>query len=173
MVGGIGPRDTFPQASSHRGRIGRALILKETPGRETSTLRFVLGDQLTPDMSSLEDLDPAREADAFQWVELPNTHGMALFADGGILASKPYAASGRYIHRMSDYCDGCPFNPKESLGPDACPFNFLYWDFLARNRELLEGNARMGLVLASLDRMDRERVSAIRSRARDFLNALE
>ena len=66
-------------------------------------------------------------ADAFEWVELPNTHGLAIHADGGITGSKPYAASGAYINRMSDYCRLCPYNPRETTGPDACPFNLLYW----------------------------------------------
>jgi deoxyribodipyrimidine photolyase-related protein len=111
-------------------------------------------------------------ADAFEWVELPNTHGMALFADGGILGSKPYAASGKYIHRMSDYCTGCRFQVKEALGPDACPFNFLYWDFLARHQSKLRANPRMGLVYKSMDRMDSERLTALRCQARDFLQKL-
>ena len=73
-------------------------------------------------------------ADAYEWVELPNTHGMATFADGGIIGSKPYAASGAYINRMSDYCGGCRFDVKARFGADACPFNALYWDFMIRNR---------------------------------------
>ena len=78
--------------------------------------------------------------DAFEWVELPNVVGMALFADGGQLASKPYAASGKYIDRMSNYCKGCAYTPKETLGPTACPFNALYWDFLERHPERLGKN---------------------------------
>jgi deoxyribodipyrimidine photolyase-related protein len=70
-------------------------------------------------------------ADAFEWVELPNTIGMSQFADGGLLASKPYAASGAYIQRMSDYCGTCAYNVKARVGPQACPFNFLYWRFIA------------------------------------------
>ncbi|MGD9265725.1 MAG: cryptochrome/photolyase family protein, partial [Lysobacterales bacterium] len=71
--------------------------------------------------------------DAFAWVELPNTHGMALFADGGLLASKPYCASGGYINRMSDYCADCAFRPGKKTGAEACPFNYLYWHFLVDN----------------------------------------
>ncbi|MEQ9126151.1 MAG: cryptochrome/photolyase family protein, partial [Alphaproteobacteria bacterium] len=81
-------------------------------------------------------------ADAFEWVEHPNTLGMALFADGGVLASKPYAASGAYLDRMSDYCAGCAYSPRKKLGPGACPFNYLYWAFLMRNRKALEDNPR-------------------------------
>jgi deoxyribodipyrimidine photolyase-related protein len=111
-------------------------------------------------------------ADAFEWVELPNTHGMALFADGGILGSKPYAASGRYIDRMSDYCATCRYQVKDTQGPEACPFNFLYWDFLARNQDELRGNPRMGLVYNSLGRMDPDRLARMRSQAKTFLENL-
>ncbi|MEE4299015.1 MAG: cryptochrome/photolyase family protein [Pseudomonadales bacterium] len=114
-------------------------------------------------------------ADAFEWVELPNVAGMALFADGGVFASKPYAASGKYIDRMSDYCKGCRYDVKASSGEDACPFNYLYWDFVARNRETLAGNARMGMMYRNLDKQDPERVAAMRAdaeRARADLDAL-
>jgi deoxyribodipyrimidine photolyase-related protein len=98
-------------------------------------------------------------ADAYEWVELPNTHGMATFADGGIVGSKPYAASGAYINRMSDYCGTCRYDVKKRIGDDACPFNALYWDFLDRNRKALSGNIRMAMPYKSLERMsasDRE-----------------
>jgi deoxyribodipyrimidine photolyase-related protein len=111
-------------------------------------------------------------ADAYDWVELPNVHGMAIFADGGVLASKPYAAGGAYIDRMSDYCRGCRYDPKRRVGPDACPFTTLYWDFLARNAPILEGNQRLAMPYRSLAKMDdaalagvRERAAAIRSGA--------
>ncbi len=112
-------------------------------------------------------------ADAYEWVELPNTHGMALFADGGVLASKPYAASGAYINRMSDYCRGCRYNPKERQGETACPFNFLYWDFLIRNEERLRGNPRMGLAYRNLDRLPDEQRRELSEQACEFLAALE
>jgi deoxyribodipyrimidine photolyase-related protein len=98
-------------------------------------------------------------ADAYEWVELPNTHGMATFADGGIVGSKPYAATGAYINRMSDYCGTCRYDVKKRIGDDACPFNALYWDFLDRNRKTLAGNIRMAMPYKSLERMsasDRE-----------------
>lgn len=93
-------------------------------------------------------------ADAYEWVELPNTHGMAIYADGGIIASKPYAAGGAYIDRMSDYCRGCRYKVKQKQGVDACPFNYLYWSFLIRNREKLETNPRMGMMFRTLSKTD-------------------
>jgi deoxyribodipyrimidine photolyase-related protein len=111
-------------------------------------------------------------ADAYEWVELPNTHGMALFADGGVVASKPYAASGKYIDRMSDYCRSCRYAVKDTLGPDACPFNFLYWHFLAEHRGQLAGNPRMALIFKTLSRMPDAKVKAIREQARVFLDGL-
>jgi deoxyribodipyrimidine photolyase-related protein len=112
-------------------------------------------------------------ADAYEWVELPNTHGMALYADGGIMASKPYAASGAYIDRMSDYCGGCRYDPKVKAGPKACPFNPLYWNFMIEHRARLAGNPRMALPYRTLDRMDARRVSEIRADAGRILAALE
>ena len=102
-------------------------------------------------------------ADAYEWVELPNTHGMATFADGGIIGSKPYAASGAYINRMSDYCGGCRYDVKARTGADACPFNPLYWDFLLRNEAKLGGNNRMAMVYRNVDRLspaERQKVRA-------------
>ncbi|MGB2130655.1 MAG: cryptochrome/photolyase family protein [Marinobacterium sp.] len=112
-------------------------------------------------------------ADAYEWVELPNVQGMVLFADGGLMASKPYAASGAYIHRMSDYCRHCRFDVKLKTGPKACPFNYLYWDFLARNRSRLEGNPRLGFAYKNLNRMPDGTLSAIRESAAIFLQQLE
>ena len=112
-------------------------------------------------------------ADAFEWVELPNTHGMALFADGGVMASKPYAASGAYIDRMSDYCSGCRFKPDVKLGPKACPFNYLYWDFLIRNEAKLKANPRMGMPYRTLAKMEPERRADIMRHAGKFLDGLD
>jgi deoxyribodipyrimidine photolyase-related protein len=104
-------------------------------------------------------------ADAFEWVELPNTAGMALFADGGIMASKPYAASGKYINRMSNYCRGCAYDPEAMTSDTACPFNALYWDFLDRNRQKLRQNQRLTYMYATLDKMDADKRDAIRKKA--------
>ena len=108
-------------------------------------------------------------ADAYEWVELPNVHGMVLFADGGLLASKPYAASGAYIDRMSDYCKGCAYDVRAKTGEKACPFNYLYWNFLIENEDRLSGNPRMGMPYRNLARMSEERREAIISDARRFL----
>ncbi|GBD47489.1 cryptochrome/photolyase family protein [Methylopila sp. Yamaguchi] len=111
-------------------------------------------------------------ADAYEWVELPNVQGMALFADGGMLASKPYAASGAYIDRMSDYCKGCRYDVKAKTGENACPFNYLYWDFLIRNEGTLGNNHRLAMPYRNLARMTTERVAEIRADAARFLDGL-
>ena len=111
-------------------------------------------------------------ADAFEWVELPNTAGMVMYADGGYLASKPYAASGNYIHKMSNFCGSCRFKVKEKLGPDACPFNYLYWNFMIENEKRLRRNPRMGPIFKTLERMSDDRREAIIADARSFLDAL-
>ncbi|ORE96301.1 deoxyribodipyrimidine photolyase-like protein [Stappia sp. 22II-S9-Z10] len=112
-------------------------------------------------------------ADAYEWVELPNVHGMAIFADGGVFASKPYAASGSYIDRMSDYCGGCRYDVKAKVGEGACPFNYLYWNFLMEARERLARNPRVGMIYRTLDKMDDDRVAAIRQSAKTFLDGID
>lgn len=100
--------------------------------------------------------------DAVEWVEAPNTLGMSQYADGGLLASKPYAASGAYIKRMSNYCAGCRYDPREPLGERACPFTTLYWDFLARHQGRFRDHPRTALQWRNLERLDPERLAAIR-----------
>lgn len=112
-------------------------------------------------------------ADAYEWVELPNTLGMALYADGGLMASKPYAASGKYIDRMSNFCGGCSYDVKDSTGENACPFNSLYWRFIAVNEDRLRGNHRMANILAGWRRMDEGKKTALLNRAEDCLALLE
>jgi len=107
-------------------------------------------------------------ADAYEWVELPNTLGMALFADDGVMASKPYCSSGKYIDRMSDYCKGCRYNVKETETENSCPFNYLYWDFLNRHRDRFSRNPRMAMILKNLDRFGDEKVRTIQTLASDF-----
>jgi deoxyribodipyrimidine photolyase-related protein len=103
--------------------------------------------------------------DAVEWVELPNTLGMSQFGDGGLMASKPYVASGKYIQRMSNYCQGCRFDPAQSTGARACPYTTLYWDFLLRHETLLKRNPRMAMQLKNLARLGEPARAAIRAHA--------
>ncbi len=103
--------------------------------------------------------------DAVEWVELPNTLGMSQYADGGVMASKPYIASGKYIQRMSDYCTGCRFDPAERTGPRACPFTTLYWDFLLRHEDALAKNPRIVMQVRNLKRLTGEQKAAITRQA--------
>lgn len=112
-------------------------------------------------------------ADAYEWVEAPNVIGMSQYADGGALGSKPYAASGAYINRMSDYCKGCAYNVSEKTEEDACPFNALYWDFLIRNRENLKSNTRLSRVYQNWERMAADRKRAYRAKAQGILAKLD
>ncbi|WP_048305988.1 cryptochrome/photolyase family protein [Halomonas sp. PR-M31] len=111
-------------------------------------------------------------ADAFEWVELPNTLGMVLHADGGLMGSKPYCASGKYIDRMSDHCSQCRYDVKQVTGKNACPFNSLYWHFLEEHAEHLEKNHRMKLIYGSLKRMNDDKRAAMRDQAQSFLKSL-
>lgn len=107
--------------------------------------------------------------DAFEWVEMPNTLGMALHGDDGVVGSKPYAASGQYINRMSNYCASCDYSPKESVGERACPFNALYWDFFARHEDRFRGLQRIKFVYQNWDRFSPEKQLALRARTRDVM----
>lgn len=111
--------------------------------------------------------------DAFDWVELPNTLGMVMHADGGYLGSKPYCASGQYIKRMSDYCSGCAYNVSESTTDNACPFNALYWHFLMRHRDLLQRNQRLAMVYKNLARMSEDKQQALWQRGEALLAMLD
>ncbi len=113
----------------------------------TGALAMMLG--VRPD--AIDDWYMTVYADAYEWVEMPNTRGMATFADGGIVGSKPYAASGAYINRMSNYCGGCRYDVKGKAGDGACPFNRLYWGFLERNRARLRDNVRLAMPYRTLD----------------------
>ena len=148
--------DTIANAYAHH--IQRLMI----------TGNFALLAGLDPD--EVDDWYMVVYADAYEWVEMPNTRGMALFADGGIVGSKPYAASGAYINRMSDYCKGCAYNVKDAVGDNACPFNFLYWDFFARHEKQLAGIIRLAMPLRNVARMDQAKLTAIRRKADEFLN---
>jgi deoxyribodipyrimidine photolyase-related protein len=111
--------------------------------------------------------------DAVEWVELPNTLGMSQFADGGVMASKPYCATGKYIQRMSNYCGGCRFDPAKATGNDACPFTILYWDFLMRHEKKLKANNRMTMQLKNLDRKSDDDKASIRRQARRVRREIE
>lgn len=136
---------------------------------------------VTGNFAMLAGIDPAEVcdwylavySDAYEWVELPNTLGMALYGDGGVMASKPYAASGKYIDRMSNFCGGCRYDPKLTTGPKACPFNALYWDFLDRNMEKLARNPRLSNMYATWRRMDPFKQDAIRKHATQVLDTLD
>ena len=104
--------------------------------------------------------------DAVEWVELPNTLGMSQYADGGLMGSKPYVASGRYLPRMSNHCAHCPYDPAQRTGENACPFTTLYWDFLDRHRERFERHPRAGMQWRNLGRIPDEELQAIRAQAK-------
>jgi deoxyribodipyrimidine photolyase-related protein len=103
--------------------------------------------------------------DAVEWVELPNTLGMSQYADGGLMGSKPYIATGRYIQRMSPHCKGCRYDPSARSGDDACPFTTLYWDFLMRHAATLARNPRMALQVKNAARLSGPETHAVRARA--------
>ena len=136
---------------------------------------------VTGNFALLAGIDPAEVhewylavyADAYEWVEAPNTIGMSQFADGGVVASKPYVSSGAYISRMSDYCRGCAYKVSHKTGEDACPFNLLYWHFLDRHRDRFAANPRIGRIYANWDRMDAERRARILGDAQAFLSRME
>lgn len=109
-------------------------------------------------------------ADAFEWVELPNTLGMALYGDGGLLASKPYAASGNYINRMSNFCKNCRYNPDETVGDNACPFNSLYWRFISVNEDKLGKNPRFFYMYSHWRKMPDQKKAEILGQSEDFLS---
>ena len=111
--------------------------------------------------------------DAVEWVELPNVLGMSQFADDGIMASKPYAATGKYIQRMSNYCGACRFKPGNAAGEDACPFTTLYWDFLMRHEKRLAKNQRMSLQVKNLKRRSADEKRSIRDQASMLREALQ
>ncbi len=106
--------------------------------------------------------------DAVEWVELPNTLGMSQYADGGVMASKPYIASGKYISRMSNYCKGCRYKPDESIGDCACPFTTLYWDFVRKHKTLLSKNPRLAMQVKNWDRISDENKKLIQQQSREL-----
>lgn len=136
---------------------------------------------VTGNFALLAGVDPAQVhewylavyADAYEWVEAPNVIGMSQFADGGIIASKPYISSGNYIHKMSDYCGNCTYRVQDKTGEKACPFNLLYWHFLDRHRERFANNPRMGNMYRVWDRMDAGRRDTVLAQADAWLKRLD
>ncbi len=112
-------------------------------------------------------------ADAYQWVELPNVTGMILFADGGVVASKPYAASGNYINKMSNYCKNCQYSPTKKEGESACPFNYLFWNFLLENQKNLGKNQRLTFMYSTLKKMSPEKIKKIKGDSKKFLDSIQ
>ena len=108
-------------------------------------------------------------ADAVEWVQLPNTRGMSQYADGGMVATKPYISSGSYVNKMSNYCSSCSYNQKKRLGDDACPFNSLYWNFLDDKKDFFKSNNRMGMMLNLLRKINPEELAAIKTRAYEII----
>ncbi len=111
--------------------------------------------------------------DAIEWVEMPNTRGMSQYADGGLMASKPYVSSGQYIKRMGDYCGSCRYNPQSTTEANACPFNSLYWHFHDRHERLLRPNVRLAMVYRNWDRMDPGKRSALLLKAESLLDRVD
>ena len=135
---------------------------------------------VTGNFALLAGVDPAEVnewylivyADAYEWVEAPNTHGMALWADGGVMGTKPYAASGSYINKMSDCCKDCAYSVSKKNGEKACPFNYLYWNFLMENEDRLRGNQRLAMVYKTLERMSDEKKKAVKSDSAAFFERI-
>jgi len=149
--------------------------------REEAYAHHIQRLMVTGNFALLAGVDPAQVhgwylavyADAFEWVEAPNTIGMSQYADGGIVASKPYISSGNYINKMSDYCKDCAYQVKDKTGPDACPFNLLYWHFLDRHRGRFANNPRMANMYRTWDRMDGQKRETVLADASAFLEKLD
>lgn len=152
-------KNTFDNAYAHH--IQRLMV----------TGNFALIAGITPE--EICDWYLAVYADAYDWVELPNTLGMVMHADGGYLGSKPYAASGNYIHKMSDYCKGCRYNVKTRSEDDSCPFNSLYWHFIQRHEDAFKNNPRMAMIYRSFAKMKEEERQRTLKRAEYLLENLE
>jgi deoxyribodipyrimidine photolyase-related protein len=170
-----------PLPDAYWGGATQMTCLREAVGqtRDLAYAHHIQRLMVTGNFALLMGVDPkhvhewylAVYVDAFEWVEAPNTIGMSQWADGGVVASKPYVSSANYINKMSDYCGGCTFDPKIKQGKGACPFNLLYWHFLDRHRERFAKNPRMGVVYKSWDRMEGVKKAAILSGAQEIIEA--
>ncbi|MDO9526670.1 MAG: cryptochrome/photolyase family protein [Gemmobacter sp.] len=152
-----------------------------TQTREEAYAHHIQRLMVTGNFALLAGIDPSQVhewylavyMDAFEWVEAPNTLGMSQFADGGLVASKPYVSSGSYIDRMSDYCGSCSYSVKAKTGDAACPFNILYWHFLERHRERFANNPRMAVMYRTWDRMQADHRTEVLDSAKRFLDRLD
>ncbi|MEL6953449.1 MAG: cryptochrome/photolyase family protein [Pseudomonadota bacterium] len=159
------------------------LCLSDTIGqtRDHAYAHHIQRLMITGNFGLLTGLDPhavhewylAVYADAYEWVEAPNVIGMSQFADGGVVASKPYVSGGNYIDKMSNYCKNCAYSVKEKTGDKACPYNYLYWYFLHRHRNRFEGNPRMAQMYRTWDRMADDKRDAVLASAQKFLKKLD
>lgn len=148
--------------------------------REFAYSHHILRLMILGNFSLLAALEPlavndwfwAMYIDGYDWVMVPNVIGMVLHADGGYVGTKPYAASANYINKMSDYCKKCKYDPKLVVGKDACPFNSLYWDFLARNYTKFENNHRMVMMMRNLTNKPEEQIKEIREQAKYYFNEM-
>ena len=122
------------------------------------TGNYALLTEIDPDQ--LDDWYLGVYIDAIHWVEITNTRGMSQFADGGIIATKPYISSGAYINKMSNYCKSCSYRVQDKTGEQSCPFNSLYWNFLSKKREILKDNPRMGMMYRLLDKKNPDELEA-------------
>jgi deoxyribodipyrimidine photolyase-related protein len=155
-----------------------AQAIKQT--KEEAYAHHIQRLMVTGNFALIAGLDPkqvhewylAVYADAYEWVELPNTIGMSLHADGGLLGSKPYASSGNYINKMSDYCGSCHYDVKQRTGPEACPFNALYWDFISRHKRFAK-NPRMANICKVYEKFDNAEKERIKDSAEGFLGKLK
>ena len=143
-------------------------IIGESGAGKSTLLSLLAG----LDVASVCDWYLGVYVDAYEWVELPNTAGMALYADEGAMASKPYAASGKYIQKQGNHCKHCRYNPAKTTGEDACPYNSLYWHFIDRNADRLSGNPRMGLIMGNWRKRDEADKKAIVAWAETLLSRL-
>ncbi|MBU4611756.1 cryptochrome/photolyase family protein [Achromobacter sp. GG226] len=151
----------------------RCLHLAITQSLETAHAHHIQRLMVIGNFALLAGLDPKElhhwylgiYIDAFEWVELPNTLGMSQRADGGVIATKPYVSSAAYVNRMSDYCRGCAYDPKQRTGDGACPFNALYWDFFARHADVFQDNPRLRMVYRQLEKMPEDQLGAIQQHA--------
>ena len=135
------------------------------------TGNYLLLTQTNPD--EVDDWYLGIYIDALEWVQLPNTRGMSQFADGGLIATKPYVSSGSYINKMSNYCSGCKYNVKDRLGENACPFNSLYWNFLDDKRTQLANNFRMKMMYSVLNKFSNDELIAMKLRASKIIETPE